>query len=228
MARHGKNYREARALVTKDHYPLEEACELLLQTNKVKFDATVEMHFNLGVDPKHADQIVRFTTGLPHGTGKKYNVIALVPDDMADAAKKAGASEAGLEDLLEKISKGWMDFDVAVAHPSIMKNNGKVAKQLGQARKMPNPKAGTVTDDIEGAIADILKGQIEVRTDKQANLHNVIGKISFGAEKIQENAQTLIDAVRENKPEGSKGTYIKSITITSAMGPGIHVELLAQ
>lgn len=223
MAR-SKNYKAARDLITKELYSLKEACDLLPETSKVKFDASVELHFRLGVDPKHADQIVRFTTGLPHGTGKTSKVVAFVPDDMAAEAKKAGAVEAGLEDLVEKVSKGWMDFDVAVAHPSVMKNIGKIAKQLGQARKMPNPKAGTVTEDIVGTIGDIMKGQVEVRTDKNGNLHNVIGKVSFGSDKIAENAQTLIDAVIENKPSGSKGTYIKSIAITTAMGPSMRVE----
>lgn len=221
----GKNYKAAKALITKEFYSLEEACALLPETSKVKFDASVEMHFKLGVDPKHADQIVRFTIGLPNGTGKQYKVIAIVPDNMVDEAKKAGAIEAGMEDLIDRIAKGWMDFDVVIAHPSIMKNIGKVAKQLGQARKMPNPKAGTVTDDIAGTIGDIMKGQIEVRTDKNGNLHNIIGKVSFGSDKIQENAQALWDAVVENKPSGSKGTYIKSVTLTTAMGPGVHIEL---
>lgn len=225
MPKKGKNYQAAKALVTQEFYTLEDACKLLPETSKVKFDASVEMHFKLGVDPKHADQIVRFTIPLPHGTGKKYNVIAIVPDNMVDEAKKAGATEAGMEDLIEKISKGWMDFDVAVAHPSVMKNLGKIAKQLGQARKMPNPKAGTVTEDVAGTISDIMKGQVEVRTDKNGNLHNVIGKVSFGADKIQENAQALWDAVLENKPSGAKGTYIKSVTLTTAMGPGVPLEV---
>lgn len=224
MKTRSKNYKASKELITKEFYTLKEACELLPQTSKVKFDASVEMHFQLGVDPKHADQIVRFMTTLPNGTGKSYKVIAFVPDDMVAEAKAAGASEAGVEDLIDKISKGWMDFDIAVAHPKVMKDIGKIAKQLGQARKMPNPKAGTVTQDVKETIEEIMKGKIEIRTDKFGNTHNAIGKVSFGSDKIEENARILWQGVIDNKPTGAKGTYIKSVTLTTTMGPAIHLD----
>jgi len=225
MARRSKNYKSAKELIENESYSLKEACELLPQTSKVKFDASVEMHLKTGLDPKHADQILRFTTPLPHGTGKKYKVVAFVPDNMAEAAKKAGAIEAGLEDLIDKISKGWMDFDLAVAHPSAMKQIGKVAKQLGQARKMPSPKAGTIGEDVPEIVDSIMKGTIEVRTDKFGCIHNVIGKVSFGSDKIYENAKSLYDAIMAHKPSGAKGTYLKSLTLTTSMGPGVPVDV---
>jgi len=225
MAKKSKNYKAAQELITEEFYTLEEACKILPETSKVKFDASVEAHFNTGLDPKHADQILRFTTTLPHGTGKKLKVIAFVPDELVEGAKKAGAAEAGVEDLVDKISKGWMDFDVVVAHPSVMKNLGKVAKTLGQARKMPSPKAGTIGENTVEIIEQIMKGKVEVRTDKGGCIHNLVGKVSFGSDKLQENIQVLLDAINENKPTGSKGVYLKSMTITTAMGPGIAVEL---
>ncbi len=220
-----KRYQAAKALVENEIYTLPEAAELVQKTSTTKFDASVELHMHLGVDPKHADQILRFTISLPHGTGKTYKVVAFVPDDMVAAAKSAGAMEAGLEDLIDKIAGGWMDFDIAVAHPSVMKNLGKIAKPLGQARKMPSPKAGTVSEDIAQTVGDIMKGQVEVRTDKFGVVHNQIGKISFGTEKLLENAQVLVKAIQDNKPSGAKGTYIKSVSLTSTMGPGINVDL---
>lgn len=220
-----KRFKQAASLVEKEAYTLAEACELLPKTSTTKFDGSVEMHVHLGVDPKHADQILRFTISLPNGTGKTYKVIAFVPDDMIAAAKAAGAMEAGVEDLITKITGGWMDFDIAVAHPSVMKNLGRIAKQLGQARKMPSPKAGTVSENIEQTVQDIMKGQIEVRTDKFGVVHNLIGKVSFGAEKIQQNAETLLKAINENKPSGAKGTYIKSVSLASTMGPGLNIDL---
>lgn len=223
-----KNYKAAKELITEESYTLKEACELLPQTSKVKFDASVEIHLKTGLDPKHADQILRFTTPLPNGTGKKLKVVAFVPDDMAADAKKAGAVEAGLEDLIDKISKGWMDFDMAVAHPSIMKHIGKIAKQLGQARKMPSPKAGTIGENVVEIIDSIMKGTVEVRTDKAGCIHNIIGKVSFGSDKIYENAKSILDAIKEHKPSGSKGTYLRSITLTTSMGPGVPVDVSAE
>jgi large subunit ribosomal protein L1 len=220
-----KRYSQAASLIEKDSYELKEACELLASTSTTKFDASAEMHINLGLDPKHADQILRFTITLPHGTGKSYKVVAFVPDELADAAKKAGAVEAGLEDLVAKVAAGWMDFDIAVAHPSVMKNLGKIAKALGQARKMPSPKAGTVSENIEQTVTDIMKGQIEVRTDKFGVVHNTIGKVSFGPQKLQENAEVLLKAIQENKPSGAKGTYVQSVSLTSTMGPGITIQV---
>lgn len=227
MKNRSKRYKQAAALVEQETYSLQEACELVQKTSTTKFDASVEMHMHLGVDPKHADQILRFTISLPHGTGKTYKVIAFVPDDMISAAKAAGAIEAGLDDLVTKIAGGWMDFDIAVAHPSVMKNLGKIAKALGQARKMPSPKAGTVSENVEQTLADIMKGQVEVRTDKFGVVHNQFGKVSFGTEKLVENLQVLVKAIQENKPSGAKGTYIKSVSLAATMGPGVNVDLNA-
>lgn len=220
-----KNYKNSKALITQDIYSLDEALKLLPQTSTVKFDPSVELHINTGLDPKHADQILRVSANLPHGTGKKITVIAFVPENMVAEAKKAGAAEAGLEDLVEKISKGWMDFDLAVAHPQVMKNLGKIAKQLGQARKMPSPKSGTVTEEVSETIQSLMKGQIEIRTDKYGSLHNIIGKLSFGSEKIGENVKTVLDTVKQNKPAGSKGTYIKSVFLTTSMGPSLPINI---
>lgn len=222
-----KKYLAASAKVEKSAYTLAEACALLPETSITKFDPSVEVHVHLGLDPKHADQILRYTISLPNGTGKTYKVVAFVPDDMVADAKKAGAMEAGLDELIDKISGGWMDFDIAVAHPSVMKNLGKIAKAMGQARKMPSPKAGTVTETIAQTIGDIMKGQVEVRTDKFGITHNLIGKLSFGPDKIKENAETLIKSIQENKPSGARGTYIKGISIATTMGPGLNVILEA-
>ncbi len=220
-----KNYTASKAQIIKDQYTLAEALELLPKTSTVKFDASVELHVNTGLDPKHADQILRVATTLPHGTGKKFKVVAFVPEEMADEAKKAGAIEAGLDDLVAKVAGGWMDFDIAVAHPTVMKNLGKVAKQLGQARKMPSPKSGTVTDKPAETIKNIMNGKIEIRTDKYGCLHNIVGKLSFGPEKLQENIQTMMNAVKENKPSGSKGTYLKSVYLTTSMGPSLPLSI---
>ena len=220
-----KNYKKAKSLVTKDIYNLDEALKLLPETSTVKFDPSVELHVNTGLDPKHADQILRVSANLPHGTGKKITIIAFVPENLVAEAKKAGAAEAGLEDLVEKISKGWMDFDLAVAHPQVMKNLGKIAKQLGQARKMPAPKSGTVSEDVAGTIENLMKGQIEIRTDKFGSLHNIVGKLSFGEAKLSENIQEVIKTVKQNKPEGSRGTYIKSVYLTTSMGPSLPLNV---
>jgi len=219
-----KNMQAAKNLVVKDFYGLKEALELLPQTSKVKFDASVELHVNTGLDPKHADQILRFTTMLPNGTGKKIKIVAFVPDEMVADAKKAGAQEAGLEDLVAKVAGGFMDFDLAVAHPSVMKNLGKIAKQLGQARKMPTPKNGTVAENVVEAISNLMGGQIEVRTDKFGSTHNLVGKLSFGSEKLEANILELISGVKKNKPEGSKGQYLKSIYLTTSMGPSLQLD----
>ncbi len=220
-----KNYKAAKALLEKESYSLEEAVKLLPETSKVKFDASIEVHVNTGLDPRHADQILRFTTKLPNGTGKKYKIIAFVPDEMTEEAKKAGAIKAGLEDLVGEVSKGFMDFDFAVAHPTVMRNLAKIAKQLGQARKMPTPKNGTVNADISAAISDLSSGQIEVRTDKNGSTHNLVGKLSFGEEKIFQNVKNMLDGVKNNKPEGCKGTYIRSIYLTTSMGPSLNIDL---
>lgn len=226
MAKHGKKYRAAsEKLLSKDFYSLEEAIALLNEIKIAKFDETCEIHFNLGIDTKHADQQLRSTVVLPHGTGKEVRIVAFVDEGNVKAAKDAGATEAGTEELIEKIDKGWTDFDVAVATPDQMKKIGKVAKTLGQKGLMPNPKAGTVTPDFEAVIAEIKKGKVEFRNDKQGNIHNSIGKVSFGAEKLTDNAKTFIKAIVDAKPSGAKGAYVKSITITTTMGPGISLDV---
>lgn len=223
---HGKKYRAASEKVDPNHkYTLEEAVKLALETSTTKFDSSVEIHMNLGIDPKQADQQLRSVVSLPHGTGKKLRVIAFTNEDMAKAAKEAGAIEAGAETLVEKIEKGWMEFDVAVATPAMMKGMGKIARQLGQAGLMPNPKSGTVTENIEATIKEIMKGQVEFRNDKLSNLHNIFGKVSFGQEKLLENLKVYLKAVQEKKPSSMKGVFINSITLTTTMGPGIKVDV---
>jgi len=226
MAHKGKKYKCAKELLKdKQLYTIDEAIPLLLKTNTTKFDASCEVHMKLGIDPKHADQAVRATISLPHGTGKKVKVIAFVPDEKVAEAKKAGATEAGSSELIDKIIGGWLDFDVAVASPNMMKEIGKIAKILGQKGLMPNPKSGTVSDKIEQVVGEIMKGKIEFRNDKLSNLHNIFGKISFGEAALKDNLKTYIKAVQDAKPVGAKGVYIQSITICTTMGPGIHLEL---
>lgn len=226
MSKHGKNYRAAKELLAeKEFFTIDEAIPILLQTAKTKFDATCEVHMNLGIDPKQADQQLRGTLTMPHGTGKKLRVIAIVSDEKVKEAKDAGAVEAGGEDLIEKINDGWLDFDIVVAMPSMMKQIGKVAKTLGQKGLMPNPKSGTVTDDIGETVGEIMKGKIEYRNDKQANLHNIFGKVSFGDEKLKENLKSYIKTIVDIKPSGVKGVYIKSITLATSMGPGIPLDV---
>jgi large subunit ribosomal protein L1 len=221
-----KNYKAAKDLLKeKEAYDLDEAISLLLQTAKTKFDSSCEVHMNLGIDPKQADQALRGTMNLPHGTGKKLRVAAFVPEDKVKEAKDAGAIEAGADDLIEKVNEGWSDFDIAVATPDMMKNIGKVAKILGQKGLMPNPKSGTVTPEPGKIIEELMKGKIEYRNDKLGNLHNIFGKVSFGEAKLKENLETYIKKIMEIKPSGIKGTYIKTITLTTTMGPGIKLDV---
>lgn len=225
MKRRGKKYREAKKLVEKPNYELAEAVALLKKTSSVKFDASCEVHMQLGLDPKQADQLLRGTVVMPNGTGKSVRVIAFVPETHVKAALVAGATFAGVEDLIEKINKGWLDFDVAVATPDVMKNLGKIAKTLGQKGLMPNPKAGTVTMDPPKTIGEIMKGKVEFRMDKLANVHNVFGKVSFEDAKLEENLKAFIRAIVAAKPSGAKGIFVKSITVASSMGPGIRLDV---
>jgi large subunit ribosomal protein L1 len=225
MPKVAKKYAEKKALVERTSYTLEEAVELLTKVSTSKFDGTAEVHVHLGTDPSQGDQQIRSTISLPHGTGKDLRIAAIVPDDRAEEMKNAGAVMAGGENLIKEIEKGILDFDVLVAVPSVMKNLGKVAKTLGQKGLMPNPKAGTVTDDPVKTIQELKKGRIELRADKQANVHAIFGKISFGKEKLTENLQVLLQALRDCKPSGLKGDYILSITLTPTMGPGVKVEV---
>lgn len=224
--KHGKKYLSAVQKIEQGKfYTLEEAAKLVLDTSIVKFDGSIEVHMKLGIDPKQAEEQIRSTVSLPHGTGRTVRVVAFVSDEKVKDAMGAGALEAGNTDLIEKIEKGWLDFDVAVATPDMMKDLAKIARVLGQAGLMPNPKSGTVTTDIVRTVDEIRKGQVEFRNDKLANLHNVIGKVSFGSEKLLENIRAYLKAVLEKKPEKMKGNYVLSITLASTMGPGIKVEL---
>ena len=226
MAKAGKNYVASAAKVEAEKlYTLEEAVQLVTETSTTKFDSSFEIHMNLNVDVRHADQIVRGTVSLPHGTGKTVRIAAFVEADQAAAAKKAGAELVGLEELIADVQKGNIDFDVAIAQPQTMKELGKIAKVLGPKGLMPSPKAGTVTQDIEKTIEEIKKGQVEYKTDKQGIIHVMAGKVSFGKDKLVENAKTIIEPVLAAKPSAVKGTYVKSLALTSTMGPGVRVDV---
>lgn len=199
--------------------------ELLTRVSTATFDATAEAHIRINADPTQADQIVRTVVDLPNGTGKTPRIAAFVPDDLIDVAKKAGALRAGNDDLIHEVEEGKIDFDVAVAVPKIMKDLGKVAKTLGQRGLMPNPKAGTVTDNVAKTIEALCKGRTECKMDTFGIIHTIFGKISFGKEKLQENLQTLLQALDEARPAGIKDPYIRSITIAPTMGPGIRIAL---
>lgn len=223
---HGKKYEAAKKLIDAEKlYSLEEAVELLTKTSTTKFDASCEIHINLAVDPKHADQMVRNTVLLPHGIGKEIKVIAFVEEDKVKEALKAGALKAGLDDLIEDINKGFLDFDVAVADQNVMKQLGKIAKILGPKGLMPNLKSGTVTTNISQTIEEMKKGKIEFKTDKQGIVHSLFGKVSFGKEKLLENVKAFLQAIKESKPSGVKGTFIKSIYCSTTMGPSVKITI---
>lgn len=223
---HGKKYRAAaEKLQGKDSCSLEEAVKLLKETATTKFDSTCEIHMRLGVDPTHADQLVRSTITLPHGTGKTIRVIAFVPEDKIKEATDAGAIKAGKEDLIEDITKGFMDFDIAVATPDVMKDLGKIAKILGTKGLMPNPKAGTVTPTPGKTIKEISGGRVEYRTDKQGQIHQIFGKASFSEDHLKENLKTFVKAVVDAKPSSLKGQFINNISVATSMGPGIRLDV---
>ncbi len=222
--RRGKKYAEKKALITKNSYPVPEAVELLVQLSTVKFDASAEVHIRILADTTQADQLVRTTVPLPHGTGKTVRVAAFVTDDKIDEAKKAGADPVGNEDLIKDIQDGKINFDIAVAMPRVMKDLGKVAKILGQKGLMPSPKAGTVTDAVGKAVEELKKGRIECRMDKQGIIHAVFGKLSFGPKKLEENLNAVLQAIQEARPTGIKGEYIASISISPTMGPSMKVQ----
>ena len=218
----GKRYKEVCALVDKTKvYEPKEALELLVQTAKAKFDESVELHVRLGVDGRSADQQVRGTVVLPAGTGKTKRVLVIAKGDKADEAKKLGADIVGAEEIITKIQGGWVDFDVCITTPDMMGFVGRVARVLGPKGLMPNPKSGTVTMDVAKAINDVKAGKVEYRLDKTNIIHVGIGKVSFGADKLFDNFDTLMNAIVKAKPAASKGTYLKSITLSSTMGPGI-------
>jgi large subunit ribosomal protein L1 len=225
MARfHGKRFSAlAQGYDRKQLFDATEAVSIVKKNANAKFDETVEVHVRLGVDPKKSDQNVRGTVLLPHGTGRTVRVIAFAKGDAAKAAEAAGADVVGEQDLIDKVKGGFADFDVAVATPDMM---GAVGSQLGRilAQKMPNPKAGTVSPNIAGAIRDIKAGKVEYRLDKTGIIHTIVGKASFGEQQLAENVATLLDAIIRAKPAAAKGTYLKSITLTSTMGPGVKVD----
>jgi large subunit ribosomal protein L1 len=224
MRVHGKKYRETvKAFDTAKLYDAAEAVALVKQNAKAKFDETVEIHVRLGVDPKKSDQNVRGTVLLPHGTGRTVRVIAFAKGDKAKEAEAAGADIVGDQDLIDRVKAGFTEFDVAVATPEMMP---QIGKELGRvlAQKMPNPKSGTVSANIAGAIRDIKAGKVEYRLDKAGIVHTIVGKASFEEAKLAENLTTLVDALVRAKPAAAKGTYVRSITVTSTMGPGVKVD----
>ena len=227
IERRGKKYQEVAKLIEKGKiYTLKEAIELAIKTNPAKFDASVEVHARLGVDPRQADQNIRTTIVLPNGSGKTVRVAVFAPLDVCKAAKAAGADIAEDEEFLKKLDKGVIDFDVLISTPAYMPKLGKYARVLGPKGLMPNPKAGTVTMDVEKAVKESKAGQVEYRVDKHSIVHIGIGKVSFGADKLLENAETFFNSLKAQKPASLKGSYVKSVFITTTMGPSIAIENL--
>jgi large subunit ribosomal protein L1 len=226
----GKKYKESVKKVDRfKRYSPEEAIKLALEVKYAKFDETVDVSFNLGVDPKHADQMLRGAVVLPHGTGKKVRVLVFAKGEKASEAEKAGADYVGAEDIVEKISGGWLDFDAVIATPDMMKVISKLGKVLGTRGMMPNPKVGTVTMDIEKAVKEHKSGRVEYRTEKNGIVHAIIGKASFGEQKLMENFKYVVAEINRIKPATAKGVYVQGITVSTSMGPGIKVDtLLAQ
>ena len=224
MPKHGKKFREAQARVPEgQNYSVPEAVSLVKELSFAKFDETVEAAVRLGVDPRHADQIVRGAVVLPHGTGKTARVLVIAQGDRAREAEEAGADFVGVE-YVQKIKDGWLDFDVAVATPDMMGQVGQLGRILGPRGLMPTPKAGTVTQDVSRAVREIKAGKIEFRTDKTGNLHVPIGKVSFDVAKLEENLGAFMDTVIRAKPAAAKGTYVRGVTVSSTMGPGVTVD----
>jgi large subunit ribosomal protein L1 len=223
--KHGKKYQDSvKAFDLAKQYEANEAISVLLETAKAKFDETIELHVRLGVDPRQADQQVRGVLVLPHGTGKTKRVLVIAKGAKADAAAAAGADYVGAEELIAKIqNESWFDFDVMITTPDMMGMVGRIGRVLGPKGLMPNPKSGTVTMDVEKAIAEVKAGKVEYRLDKTAIIHCPIGKKSFGKEKLAENYTALMDAIVKAKPAAAKGTYLKSVTLASTMGPGVKV-----
>lgn len=222
---HGKRYREAAASVERGRlYPPPDAVTLVRQTSPVNFDASVEAHVRLGVDPRHADQMVRSSVVLPHGTGKTRRIAVFAQGEKAREAQEAGVELVGGEDLVKQVQGGMLDFDVALATPDVMGLVGRLGKLLGPRGLMPNPKAGTVTFDIAKAIRDVQGGRVEFRVDRWGIVHVAIGKVSFDDDKLRDNFASLMDAIMRAKPQAAKGTYVKSVTLVSTMGPPVHVD----
>ncbi len=224
MAKHGRKFSEAAAKIELRTYALPEAVGLVKDSAFAKFDESVEMSLRLGVDPRHADQMVRGTVVLPHGTGRSARVLVFASGEKIKEAEEAGADHVGGQEMADKINDGWLDFDAVVATPDMMKVVGRLGRVLGPRGLMPNPKAGTVTFDVGAAVEQIKAGKIEFRVDKTAIIHAPFGKVSFSKEQLQENAEALLAAVLRAKPAAAKGKYLKSISISSTMGPGVRVD----
>ncbi len=224
MAKRGKKYQEAVKLIDREQaYQADEAIELVKKASTAKFDETVEVAVRLGVDPKKADQQIRGAVVLPNGTGKTQRVLVFAKGEKAKEAEAAGADYVGDEDLINKINQGWFEFDVIVATPDMMAQVGKLGRVLGPKGLMPNPKTGTVTFEVEKAVNEIKAGKVEYRVDKAGNIHVPIGKVSFETAKLAENFSTIIDTLIKAKPAAAKGTYLKNVTVSSTMGPGVKV-----
>lgn len=225
IERRGKKYQESAKLIEKNKaYALKEAIDLAIKTNPAKFDASIEIHARLGVDPRQADQNIRTTLVLPNGNGKTVRVAVFAPLDVCKAAKTAGADIAEDEEFLKQLEKGTINFDVLIATPQYMPKLGKYARLLGPKGLMPNPKAGTVTMDVEKAVKEAKAGKVEYRVDKQSIVHLGVGKVSFGTDKLLENANAFFDSLKAQKPASLKGTYVKSVYVTTTMGPSIQIE----
>ena len=224
MAKHGKKYRAAAGKVEQRPYQLDEAFSLLKQIAFAKFNETVELSILLGVDPKHADQMVRGTTVLPHGTGQTKRVLVIAQGEKQKEAQDSGADFVGGDDMVEKIQGGWTDFDAVIATPDMMRSVGKLGKVLGPRGLMPNPKTGTVTPNVAQAVKEIKAGKVEFRVDKTSIIHVPVGKISFSADQLRDNALAIIGAVRKAKPAAAKGKYVRSIYISSTMSPSVQID----
>jgi large subunit ribosomal protein L1 len=224
VAKHGKKYRQAAEKVETRPYPLQEAIELADQVKYAKFDESLELAMRLGVDPKHADQMVRGTVVLPHGLGTVSRVLVFASGEKLREAEEAGADVVGGDELAKRIEGGWLEFDSVVATPDMMRVVGRLGKVLGPRGLMPNPKAGTVTLDVAKAVQEIKAGKVEFRVDKTGIIHAPVGKLSFGVEKLKDNAEALIGAVMKAKPSAAKGKYVRGVSLSSTMGPGIQVD----
>jgi large subunit ribosomal protein L1 len=220
-----KRYRKESEQLTKDNLSLNEAVDKIKSFKSVKFDQSIECVMHLGIDPKQADQLVRGSISLPHGIGKQKKVVAFCEDSDIEAAKKAGAVEAGNDELVKKVTDGWMDFDVAIASPKVMSKVGKLGRVLGPQGKMPSPKNGTVTADVAKAVAEFAAGKVEFRNDAGGNVHVVVGKQSFDKQKLVENIDAFVSHIKKVKPSASKGTYIKKVSISATMSPGITIDV---
>lgn len=225
MSSRSKRYKKEAEQISKEPLSLAEAVDKIKSFNSTKFDQTVECVLHLGIDPKQADQAVRGSVSLPHGVGKQKRVIAFCDDSEVESAKKAGAVEVGCDELIKKITDGWMDFDVAVASPKVMAKVGKLGRILGPQGKMPSPKNGTITNDLVTAVAEFSAGKIEFRNDAGGNIHAVVGKQSFDNQKLVDNIESFIAHIKRIKPAAAKGTYIKKICLSAAMSPGVAISI---